>query len=276
MKNVAGKRVLITGAASGIGYCLAENFAKAGAYLILTDINGEALTEAVRKLQPLAEGIDSYTVDVSKREQVEEMAAAVIDNGGLDILVNNAGIGHSGEIAETSLEKWRLLVDVNFFGPLYHVYAFLPYFMRKRGGQIANVSSGQAFFRLPTWGPYAVIKLALGAASEIMHYELKKFDIDVTTVYPFMVNTPFYNEIEGDTFGAKLSMKLLPFYSMSPEKVGRIIFKAIKKRKAVEMVSVFNDVGYYMRLMPPVAGAVSAVTTWFLGKDSKDLMNDLA
>jgi len=161
---------------------------------------------------------------------------------------------------------WEKLVNINFWGPLYHIYAFLPDMIAKHRGHIVNVSSGQAFFRLPTWGAYAAIKLAIGAISEILHFEVKKHGIRVTTVYPFMVNTGFYNDVKGETFGARMSMKLLPFYSMTPEKVGKIIFKAVRKHEKVEMVSILNEVGYYSRMIPVVSDIMSTVTNRVLAK----------
>lgn len=274
MPSLQGKRVLITGAANGIGRSMAGYFAKAGSTLILTDMDGQALEETADKLRQEGARIYTYVVDVSKSEEVNKMAEQVIAHPGIDILINNAGIGHNGEIIETPLAKWKALMDVNFYGPLYHVYAFMPQMIKQGGGHIVNVSSGQAFFRLPTWGPYATIKLALGGFSELLRVEAKKFGIKVTTVYPFMVNTGFYKEIDGETFGTKLSMKLLPFYSMKPEKVAKIIFKAVKKEKPVEMVSMFNDLGYITRLLPPVSNMVSAASLLFLGKDADVLRRE--
>jgi short-subunit dehydrogenase len=187
------------------------------------------------------------------------------------VLINNAGIGHSGEMVETSIETWKRLMDINFWGTLNHVYAFLPWMIENKTGHIVTVSSGQAFFRLPTWGPYATVKLALGAFSEILRFEVRKLGIKVTTVYPFMVNTPFYKDIKGETFGEKLSMKLVPYYSMKPETVGRILFDAVKKQKAVEMVSILNDMGFLSRAIPPLGNLVSLVTIGFMGKSAEEL-----
>ncbi len=267
MADIKGKRVLITGAASGIGLCTAEEFAKAGAELVMTDIDAEGLDRAVDRLRATGAVVHGRVVDVSDRVAVDAMAKWVLEElGDLDILINNAGIGHSGELAETSLDTWERLVAVNFWGPLYHVYAFLPRMIERKRGHIVNVSSGQAFFRLPTWGAYATVKLALGGFSEMLRFEVSKYGIKVTTVYPFMVDTPFYRGIEGDTLAGRLSMRLVPYYSMSPERVGRILFKAVKKQKPVEMVSVLNDVGYYARVVPPVGNLVSMVSNLVLTK----------
>lgn len=251
MKRFAGQRVLVTGGARGIGLATAREFAQAGAELVLTDLDLETLEVVSKEFRQQGTRVHSRVVDVGDRQQVEELARWVVDDlGGLDVLLNNAGIGHMGELSETSLEVWEQLLKVNFLGPLYHVYAFLPHFKAKRAGQIVNVSSGQAFFRLPTWGAYASIKAALGAFSEVLHFELKKHDIQVTTVYPFMVNTGFYDTMEGETWGSRMAMKLVPYYSMTPEKVGRIIFKAVARGARVETVSPINTLGFYAQFVP--------------------------
>ncbi len=261
------KIVLVTGAARGIGLATAAEFAKAGATIIVTDRDPEALSLAEPKLRAHAVPVHSYVVDVSERGAVEAMAKDVMQRfGGLDVLVNNAGFGYSGELAQTPLETWQKLFDVNFWGPLYHIYAFLPSMKERRAGHIVNVSSGQAFFRLPTWGAYATAKLALGGFSEILHYELARLGIQVTTVYPYVVNTGFYDEVAANTLAARVSMRLLPYYSDTPEKVGRLIFQAVVKKKKVEMVNLFNDVGFYSRLIPPVSSAVSYLSNWLLAK----------
>ena len=267
MTSVKGKKVLITGGASGIGLCLAEEFARAGSEIIITDINPEGLADAEKKLSAIGVPVHTRAVNVSDRGEVDEMARWILEElGGLDILINNAGVGHQGELAETTLETWDKLLAVNLMGPLYHVYAFLPHFKEKKSGHIVNVSSGQSFYRLPTWGAYASIKAALGVFSEILHFELRKYKVKVTTVYPFMVNTPFYKNINGETWGAKLSMKLVPYYSMTPEKVAKIIFKAVKKGSKVEMVSLINDLGMYGRVVPFASDIMALTSNFFLAK----------
>ncbi len=271
MAKLKGKKVLITGAAQGIGYYTAENFAKAGCELFLSDINSEALQNAEKRLSSSGVSIHTYILDIAQKDMVDSMAKDIIENyGGIDILINNAGIGYLGEIADTPLEKWKRLMDVNFWGALYHFYAFLPSMIERRGGHVVNVSSGQAFFRLPTWGVYAAIKTALGVFSEVSHFELKKYNIKVTTVYPFMVNTGFYDNVKADTFGAKLSMKLVPYYSQSPQKVGKIIFKAVKKGVRIETVHPLNEFGKLSQVLSPLGFTIGTVSNLFLGKGAKE------
>jgi len=276
MASLKGKRVLLTGAASGIGRCAAEEFAKEGCELILADVNAVALAKTIEDLQKYGVKLHSYSYDISDRAAVEDMAKKVLaEFGGIDILINNAGIGHSGEMASTSIETWKKLMDVNFWGTLYHVYAFLPSMIDAGKGQIVNVSSGQAYFRLPTWCVYATVKLALGGFSEMLRFEVAKFGIKVTTVYPFMVNTPFYKDITGETFTQKISMKLVPYYSNSPQTVGRKLFKAVKSQKAIEWVNPLNDVGFAVRSIPPVGNAVSMLVALMLGKSAEEVKKEI-
>ncbi len=270
IKDIRGKVVVITGAAQGIGFATAREFASAGAVLALSDINLEGLERSAHTLREAGAQVHTFQVDVSDKKQVDEMIRRTLkQTGRIDVLVNNAGIGYSGELESTSLETWQKLIGINFWGPLYHIYGVLPQMKAQGGGQIVNVSSGQAFFRLPTWGAYATVKLALGGFSEILSFELQRYNIQVTTVYPYMVNTGFYDAITPpDTLAGKLSMKLLPYYSDTPEKVAHLVFNAVKKGKRVEMVSLFNDIGFYSRLLPPVSDVVSRAANWLLSGDN--------
>jgi len=253
-----GQRVLVTGGAAGIGLCTARAFAEERAELVLTDIDPVALERAVAELTSLGARAHGYPVDVSDRTQVEALARRVLaEHGPVDVLVNNAGVGHHAALTDTPLETWKRLLDVNLWGVLHHVHAFLPAMQARGRGHIVNVSSGQAFFQLPTWGAYASVKACVGIYSEILGYEVRRSGVRVTTVYPFMVNTGFYRGIEGGSTGARLSMKLLPYYSQKPETVGRIIVRAVHRNKRVEMVNVINDLGRAVRFVGPVGGLIS-------------------
>ncbi|MCX7944808.1 MAG: SDR family oxidoreductase [Deltaproteobacteria bacterium] len=266
MKSIKSKRAFVTGAASGIGRCLCELLAREGAILYISDINEEQLKKFADELISNGADVTYFAYDVSDFEAVKSAAEETLSKGDLDILVNNAGIGYSNDLADTPIDVWKRLVDVNFFGPIYHINAFLESMRNAKRGQIVNVSSGQAFFKLPGWGAYASVKAALGVYSEILYYELKKYGITVTTIYPFMVNTPFYREIEGETWGAKLSMKLVPYYSMKPETVARIILKAIKQEKRVEKVSIFNKIGFYSQVVPFAQDIIATTSALLLTK----------
>jgi NAD(P)-dependent dehydrogenase (short-subunit alcohol dehydrogenase family) len=257
-EDIAGKLVLITGAARGIGRALAREFHAAGCRLVLTDIDQEELGRAASELGGEKAEVFHRRVDVTDRDQVEGLAGWVLESfGPPDVLINNAGVGYQGSLALTGIDTWKRLLDINLMGPLYHIYAFLPSMKERRRGHIVNVSSGQAFFKLPAWGAYAAVKAALGVMSETLGYELRRYGIRVTTVYPFLVRTSFYDKIEARSFGARLSMKLLPYTADSPEKVARLIFRAVCRGKRVEKISIINELGRWAQMLPGLSQAIS-------------------
>ena len=271
MRSLINKVVLITGGAQGLGLNAAGEFAEEGSILILTDINKDSLAEAKSILEAKGAEVHTYTVDVTVKKKVDELADKVLKKfGKVDVMINNAGIGHHADLEETSLDTWRKLMDVNFWGPLYHIYAFLPSMKERGEGHIVNISSGQAFLRMPTWGAYSAIKLAIGAVSELLHFELEQYNIRVTTVYPYMINTGFYNDIEYATFVGKLSKVFLPLYSQKPSTVGRIIFDAVKNEKKVEMVSPINTIMKYLHFFPLSSNVTNRMITSVLSEGNKE------
>lgn len=261
------KTVLITGGAGGIGLAAAKQFAKDGWTILLSDRDPSGLDAAAKALRDAGAGVETWVVDVTDPAAVAAYAAEILDrHGHLDVLINNAGVGHHGEIADTNLETWRLLVDVNFWGPLYHIYAFLPSMKARRAGQIVNVSSGQAFIKMPTWGAYAAIKAAIGVVSEVLHWEMKKHGIQVTTIFPGMVNTGFYSDVETDTLGGRLSMLLLPLYSMTPTRMGRILHRAVTHHDKIELSNLHNRFAWFTQGLPLVPDLTAFVSERLLAK----------
>jgi NAD(P)-dependent dehydrogenase (short-subunit alcohol dehydrogenase family) len=271
MKDLRNKVVLITGAAGGIGLHTAGFFAEAGSHLVLTDINELALENAKQRLAKHGVDILTKVVDATDLKAVEALRDEVLQKfGGLDILINNAGIGYNAELVDTPLSKWQQLMNIHFWAPLYHIHAFIPQMKAKKSGHIVNVSSGQAYFRAPTWGAYSVTKLALGAMSEILNVEVARDNIKVTTVYPFLVNTGFYDTTSAESIGEKLFFAFLPLYSDKPETVARMIFDSVREEKDVEMVSVLNEFFKYMRVLPKAARIVDKTTHTFMSKQQQE------
>ena len=275
--KIENQRILITGAAGGIGQHLSRMAGK-GNELFLIDLNQNALDKVALELENLGAKVHTFAIDITDRKVVEKLAGDIIKSGGLDLLINNAGIGLHKELSELTIEDYEKQLAVNFWAPLYFIYAFLPYFKEHKKGHIVNVSSGQAFYRLPTWSAYAVVKLAIGALSEALHFELKNFNIKVTTVYPYMVNTGFYNDVKTETLASKLSMALLPLYSQEPETVARTIINAIEKERLVEDVHILTSLGRLMRGFQPVTELVTSATAFFMTKngDENDMFNQVS
>jgi len=272
MQKLKGKRVLITGGARGIGFETAIAFGREGCKVFITDINEEGLEDASSKIAASGVEVHTYVNDVADHKQVDKLAKEILSQfGGIDILINNAGIGFSAEIKDMTLEDWKRLMAVNIWGMIHFIHAFLPSMIEKRNGNIVNISSGQAFFPVPTWGAYAATKYFVAGMSEALHYEVARFGIKVTTVFPFMVRSPFYDDIKAQTpFGRLVVKGVVPIVGTTVEKTAKIIVKAVKKGKKNELHHIGNKIGYYfMRLTPHVVEEAGLGVAWAMSLRGK-------
>src|SRR5688572_12177003 len=168
-KTVADKKVLITGAASGIGRATAVLAGAKGAHLFLTDLNAEPLEAAAAEIRA-AGGSVEYTkaLDVSDHDAVRAMADEIhAEHDSLDIVMNVAGIAVWGFVDTLTHEQWRRTIDVNLMGPIHVIECFVPQMIQaRRGGHIVNVSSAAGLFGLPWHAPYSATKFGLRGLSE--------------------------------------------------------------------------------------------------------------
>lgn len=199
--RVAGKRVLITGAARGMGRSHAVRLAEEGADLILIDVCGplpeiEYPLSAPQDLAETARLVDKHnrraitkTVDI---RDAAALTAAVADGvaqlGGLDAVVANAGVLTAGTWDTTTPEQWRTVVDVNLIGTWNTCAAALPHLV-ERGGSIVNISSAAALKGTPLHIPYTASKLGVVGMSKALANELAAQNVRVNTVHPTGVPT---------------------------------------------------------------------------------------
>jgi NAD(P)-dependent dehydrogenase (short-subunit alcohol dehydrogenase family) len=170
---------VVTGAASGIGLAAARRFASLGMRLCLADVDGNALADAGRALEPLlAEGLADLRMvdaDVSKREDVGRLSDVAFDAfGDVALLMNNAATGHGAGPWEHS-DQWRRLLDVNFFGVLYGLEAFVPRMIAHgKPAAIVNVGSKQGITTPPGNAAYNVSKAGVKVLTEQLAHELRQ------------------------------------------------------------------------------------------------------
>ena len=254
VQDLHGKWVLLSGAASGIGKETCLLLANEGANFVIIDIDEDGLRTTADQLESLGSKVIWKVVDVTKKEQIQELAAEVTGKiGTVDVLVNNAGIGHNEDLRHTSDETWKRLMAINFFAVLDMVNAFLPSMIAKGGGQIVNMSTGQVFFPVPTWGAYAASKAALATFSECLTWELSMFKIRVTTVYPGLISTPFYKDVHAGTIPQKIVLWYINALGSSPQTMARKIVGGIKRRKRRVIQSAINWLTYLGKRPAPMA-----------------------
>jgi 3-oxoacyl-[acyl-carrier protein] reductase len=185
MERFAGKSVIVTGGANGIGLRYAEAFGSEGASVTIADIDGSAAAAASERIpRSLA-----ATVDVADEPSVQAMVAAAVDRfGGVDVLINNAGL-HMGQYNLTStlpLADWRRLFDVNLFGAVLCARCCRPSMVERGGGVILNQSSNSSYLGV---GAYSISKMALNGLTLSLAQELAPDGIRVVGIAPGMIGS---------------------------------------------------------------------------------------
>jgi NAD(P)-dependent dehydrogenase (short-subunit alcohol dehydrogenase family) len=194
--SLENRLCLITGAASGIGRATAQAAAKAGARLVLTDVNASQLDDVAAELGAavvLHRALDITDVDAVRKLADDTHAA----HGSVDVAMNIAGIATWGPVDRLTHEQWQRTIDVNLMGPIHVIETFVPEMIRAgRGGQLVNVSSAAGLLGLPWHAPYSATKFGLRGVSEVLRFDLRRHRIGVTLVCPGGVATPIINAVD--------------------------------------------------------------------------------
>ncbi len=190
--RVAGSRVLITGAGHGLGLAIAETFARAGANVIVTDLDTARVKQAVAKL-PDAGG---YTLDVTNGEQIAEVRARVLaEHGPIDVLVNNAGIVFGGAFLDVPLAKHLTTVNVNLSALIAVTHHFLPDLLERPVAHLVNIASASAVVALPMASSYAATKWAVLGLTDTIREELRllgRTHVGITAICPSLIQTGLF------------------------------------------------------------------------------------
>lgn len=192
--ELAGKRILLTGASSGIGEAAAEKFAARGATVIAVARRQELLDALVDRITAKGGDARAHAVDLSDLDAVDGLVADVEqDLGGVDILINNAGRSIRRPLAE-SLERWHDVertMTLNYYSPLRLIRGLAPGMRERRDGHIINVSTwGVMNESSPLFAVYNASKAALSAVSRVIETEWAAVGVHSTTLYYPLVKTP--------------------------------------------------------------------------------------
>jgi 2-hydroxycyclohexanecarboxyl-CoA dehydrogenase len=192
--NFKGKTVVITGAASGIGYATAKAFAEAGASVILTDVNVAAGDRAASGLVGGGHKVRFLKLDVTDRNSADALAARIkAEDGRLDVLVNAAGWDTIQPFMENTPEYWAKIMAINFMGPVQVTRALLPLLMDSGDGRIVNVSSDAG--RVGSFGEtvYAGAKGGIIAFTKSLAREMVRKKVRVNCICPGPTDTPLFD-----------------------------------------------------------------------------------
>lgn len=213
---------LLTGATGGIGEELARLLAKEGAKIALLARRKKELTRLSDELNKGRNCALAIPADITDDEAVKSAVDIAVKHfGTLDGLINNSGVTMEAPVSKTSIEDYRRIMEVNFFGPLRMIHATLEH-IKKNKGWIVNISSMLALGAFPNLSAYTSSKFALTGLAHCLRQELRGKGVKCVIVFPTLVATPMID----------LEPTLARVSAQNPKKTAKAIVNAIKKGKS--------------------------------------------
>ncbi len=235
MKDFEGKVAVVTGAASGIGRCMALDFARRGMKVVGADIEAGPLEKVCTEVEELGAECLAVPTDTTRLEAVQALADAAFSRfGAVHVLCNNAGVGVTGPMAEMTHQDWEWVIGVNLWGVIHGIEAFVPRMIeQKQGGHIVNTASMAGMIASKDLGVYNVTRYGVVGLSETLVKELRDHDIGVSVLCPMGVKTGITNSQRnrpaelGGADAASESIQLLGNF-ITPEEVSGMVMAAIE------------------------------------------------
>jgi NAD(P)-dependent dehydrogenase (short-subunit alcohol dehydrogenase family) len=189
--------ILITGAASGLGWALTQQYLALGHFVVMADIQNELLQTRAAELDE--HKVMAVCMDITQQEDIQQLIKALQEKyGRLDTLINNAGITHRSLIEQTQPKVFRQVMAVDYHGPVELALAALP-LLKESKGLIINVSSMAGWMPVLGRAGYCAAKSALHQFFEVMRCEVKQYGVNILMVYPSFLDTPIeVNALGGD------------------------------------------------------------------------------
>ncbi|MGD0473833.1 MAG: SDR family NAD(P)-dependent oxidoreductase [Candidatus Velthaea sp.] len=249
----------ITGAGAGIGRALAIELAGRGYTLALADRDETGLAQTVRAVRDRS-AVSKHVVEVAQRAAVEAFAADVLrTHGRVDVVINNAGVSSAGTVVELTVDEIDWLMNVNFWGTVYGVKAFLPALLQSPGSTIVNLSSVLGLVAAAGQAPYSASKFAVRGFSEALREELRG-KVHVLTVYPGGIKTNIARSAriaaaaDQDAYRRGIAAFERNVLTRSPEQAARAIARGIERRSDIVLVGAYaRRIDVLARLFGPRA-----------------------
>lgn len=270
MKDFNGKTAYVVGGSSGIGLSTANLLARLGAHVIIFARGKKRLEEAVKEIRgnttSKAQKVTSFVMDVSDNKKVNStMNKCVKEYGPPDLLINSAGRARPHYFGDITYEMFDETMKMNTYGVWNTISALVPH-MKKRGGNIANVSSIAGFLGVFGYTDYAASKFAVTGLSEALRSELKPFGITVSILCPPDTQTPGF-DVENLTKPEETKVLSESAKVMTSDAVAKGFIKGIKKGKFMIIPGFDSNLTYLAKRFVP--GVVEMVMNSTIKKVQK-------
>lgn len=249
---------VVTGAGSGIGAAFATELARRGGRVVCSDINEVAAAKTVSTITDRGGAAVAITCDVSRFDDVRELAAQSQSWLGAapSLVINNAGVGSGGApIGELSLEDWQWVLGINLWGPIHGCHVFAPILRsaepsnRPRG--IINVASAAAFGAAPTMAAYNVSKAGALSLSETLAAELSGTAVKVTVLCPTFVKTNIVESGRMPERTTQFADRIMRWTGLSAEKVARVCLDTHDRGELYCMPQLEAKIGWNIKRLAP-------------------------
>ena len=237
MSFLGGGVAVVTGAGSGIGRALALQLAEAGSALAIADVDEAGLAQTAELIGGKKALVTTHRLDVADEAGVSAFAEEVDRrHGRVTLLINNAGVALEGTFEEISLDDFRWLMNINFWGVVYGVKYFLPLLKREKQAQIVNISSVFGLIAPPGQPAYSASKFAVRGFTECLRHELAGTPLRVSCVHPAGIRTAIARRarIGAGVKRAGIEEKISKFehlFRTSPEEAAACILRGVERNK---------------------------------------------
>ncbi|MBC7630117.1 SDR family NAD(P)-dependent oxidoreductase [Aeromicrobium sp.] len=234
-------RVLVTGAASGLGLALVHQLVERGCRVLATDVH-PADPESLRGL----DGVSYLTLDVTKDVDWATARDLVTEQwDGLDYLFNNAGVAAGGRIELSEMDQWQWIVDINLLGVARGCRTFTPMLKAQGSGHIVNTASAAGLVHPPRMSEYNAVKAGVVALSETLLHELRPYGVKVSVVCPTFFRTNLSESMRGkDEAAQKSAAKVIQTAKLSAGDIALEVLKGVEKGKHIILTDRDGKIAY--------------------------------
>jgi len=253
MNIFSGKVAIVTGAGSGIGEALAEELARRGAHVVISDINAERIKSVGESIAGANGRVTTSTLDVSNYDAVKKMIEDTASaHGRIDYLFNNAGIAVGGPAEDFSIDDWRTVIDVNLYGVVHGVAVAFPLMVNQGFGHIINTASIEGLVPVATNPSYVTSKYGVVGLSNALRIAGADLGVRVSAVCPGFIKTAIFTDSKLINIDRQKSIEAMERLSgVTPEQCAKDILRGVERNQAFIVVTAFARILWWLHRLSP-------------------------